>query len=181
MKKSKKRTSYRWFAFVLVILLVAFFISKQSQKQEQAEIDAIVGGKLTLDVQSFPSQGFDHINEPNGFVYNSNPPTSGPHFGRAPAWGFYEEALPDESLIHALEHGGMWISHRDLNEQELDEVKSFARKYPGAVLVTPRDENQSRIAVAAWTKLMELDEVDLPRFEKFLLLYKNKTHEPRAK
>ena len=37
--------------------------------------------------------------------YNSDPPTSGPHYAQPAQAGFYDEALPDEQLVHNLEHG----------------------------------------------------------------------------
>src|SRR3989344_5078 len=44
-------------------------------------------------------------------AYNSNPPTSGPHYEQPSRWGVSQAELPDEQLIHNLEHGGIWISY----------------------------------------------------------------------
>ena len=59
-----------------------------------------------------PTQGAQHISV--GAVhapYNSNPPTSGPHYAQPAAWGVYGSELLDEQVIHNLEHGGVWISY----------------------------------------------------------------------
>ena len=45
-------------------------------------------------------------------TYNSNPPTSGPHYQGPAAVGFYDKTLPDEQLIHNLEHGDVWVSYQ---------------------------------------------------------------------
>ena len=62
--------------------------------------------------ESSPIQGRDHIkvgaNHPS---YNSNPPTSGPHYEEPVAAGVYESEYADENLIHSLEHGYVIISY----------------------------------------------------------------------
>lgn len=55
--------------------------------------------------------GQQHFNDISGIAYNSNPPTSGPHF---PVWakpGFYDRVISDGHLIHSLEHGYIVISY----------------------------------------------------------------------
>ena len=52
---------------------------------------------------AFTELARDHI--PVGSArpaYNSNPPTSGPHYDTPAAWGFYDKELPDEQLVHNL-------------------------------------------------------------------------------
>lgn len=62
------------------------------------------GGELS-------SLGQDHITDIYGVEYNSNPPTSGPHF---PVWakrGVYPYQISDGHLIHSLEHGYIIFSY----------------------------------------------------------------------
>jgi len=59
----------------------------------------------------YPDLGRDHVNDISDKEYNSNPPTSGPHF---PAWakkGVYDRVISDGYLIHSLEHGYIVISY----------------------------------------------------------------------
>ena len=42
---------------------------------------------------------------------NSSPPTSGPHWRHAADPGFYGTELPDEELVHNLEHGQIVVSY----------------------------------------------------------------------
>jgi hypothetical protein len=37
--------------------------------------------------------------------YNTGPPTFGPHYVPPASAGFYDQALPDETLVRSLEHG----------------------------------------------------------------------------
>src|SRR3989338_1731172 len=62
--------------------------------------------------QTIPIQGANHIEVGSAHpVYNSNPPTSGWHYKDPAAIGFYPNGLPDEQLIHNLEHGEIWVSY----------------------------------------------------------------------
>jgi len=62
--------------------------------------------------QQFANQGQEHINPGQTHIaYNSNPPTSGPHYPNPANCGIYDQSLPDEELVHNLEHGGIVIEY----------------------------------------------------------------------
>ena len=123
-----------------------------------------------------PEMGRDHIapgteHEP----YNSNPPTSGPHYANPANWGFYEEPLSDEQLIHNLEHGGIWISYKNPDDSELEaQLKAISEKYTLKVIITPRPQDDSPIAVAAWGRLLKLETFDRSQIEDFIKVFINK-------
>ena len=100
----------------------------------------------------YPNQGQAHIQENAEHpAYNSNPPTSGWHYGSPAKLGFYDEELPDEALVHNLEHGEIWISFKP---SVSDEVKAELKNLLGPrVIITKRERNDTDIAVAAWTRL----------------------------
>lgn len=179
-QRNKNKKTFIYIGGIVVLLLVSFILSNKAKNDEQQAIEDLFDKEIILDVQDFADQGADHIPDPGQFEYNSNPPTSGPHYGQAPAWGFYPEPMEDELAIHAIEHGGVWISYKDLNEDEIDLLKDFAKNNSKSVIITPRDKNESRISAVAWTKLTQFESVDVDALQKFLLLNKNKTHEPLA-
>ncbi len=66
----------------------------------------------TIDgVKTISDQGRNHV--PIGTVeeYNSNPPTSGPHYAEWEKPGIYDRVIEDGKLIHSLEHGYIIISY----------------------------------------------------------------------
>lgn len=131
----------------------------------------------------FESQGSEHIpvtDEEIVLDYNSNPPTSGPHAGSPAEWGYYEFELPDEQLIHNIEHGGIWISYIDLPEEQLKLLEEFANEHPESVIVTKRAKNDSNISIASWQRLTKLEGVDMNVIEGFYKANKNKSPEPLA-
>jgi len=129
-----------------------------------------------LEVVEFPDQGRDHVLPGEQHPpYNSNPPTSGWHFPQPAPWGFYNSELADGLLVHNLEHGGIWISYKDATDSEVvDALVALARDYRTKVIISHRPANDSRIAVAAWTRLMKLDRFDRGAVVNFINRYKNK-------
>lgn len=144
------------------------------------------GNTLPKDIpqqgEAFPLQTASHIevgalHDP----YNSNPPTSGPHYAQDAEWGVYQEVLPDEQLIHSLEHGGIWISYKDIDTQTKDQLETISREYPQAVIVTPRPNADAKISLASWGRLEKLDSFDQDKIISFIKANKNKSPEPLAK
>lgn len=61
--------------------------------------------------EAFANLGNAHIAEGNTRAdYNSNPPTSGPHWETVAAWKRYDFVVPDQVLLHNLEDG---VFHAD--------------------------------------------------------------------
>lgn len=80
-------------------LVIGFFLL-----QSFGVFDAPVGRRV-------PDIGRNHIAEGQLYEgYSSRPATSGPHWGAPARWGAYSAQLPDERLVHNLEHGGIVIA-----------------------------------------------------------------------
>lgn len=108
--------------------------------------------------------------------YTSNPPTSGPHYGQTARSGFRNEAIPDQNIIHNLEHGDVWIAyHPRVSEAIKEELKQFGA---AKVIITPREANETDIALAAWGRLdafnIENNVLSVERIKDFIKRYTNK-------
>ena len=162
-------------AGILVVGLIVWFIWGAVRGPSGATT-AGVGGRPRPPVTTYPDQGRDHIFPGQAHPdYNSNPPTSGWHFPQPADWGYYNGELPDELVVHNLEHGGIWISFRTTDDTEvINKLVALARRYRTKVIITLRPKNESRIAVAAWQHLMLLDQYDEPAIVDFINRYKNK-------
>lgn len=133
--------------------------------------------------QSIPIQNRDHVNQSETLqVYNSNPPTSGPHAG-AIKGGFYSEEILDINGVHNLEHGYIWITYRNISPVAQATLKKIAKRYSGRVLVSKRMANDTQIAMASWGRLDKMTEstFDEDYVLRFIKKYTNKSPEKFAK
>ncbi len=161
----KIKSAVIWLAIIAAIAGSAYLVVAYSQKARSQK-----PGEEIAD------QGREHIAEGSQHEpYNSNPPTSGPHYAAAANWGVYDNPLPDEQLIHNLEHGGIWISYKpDISPETLAKLKDIADDYTLKVILTPRAENDLPIAVAAWGRLLKLKSADQKQIQDFIKAFINK-------
>lgn len=132
--------------------------------------------------QEFPSEGRDHVAVGTPVQYKTNPPTSGNHYADPAEWGVYEQQLDDRQLVHNLEHGGIWISYKpDIDADTKAKLEDIARKHDGSVIVEPRAQNDTAIAIVSWTRMEKLDTFNRDKIEEFITHNINKSPEPLAK
>ena len=111
--------------------------------------------------------------------YNSTPATSGQHHPFWAKWGVHDVVLPDEVLVHNLEHAGVGI-HYDCPEgcpELLAELTAIASRYT-KVIMTPYPGLHARIALTAWTYLDLFDEFDEARIVGFIEAHVNSNEAP---
>lgn len=163
---------------VVVVGLGAYFFITRDQPLPELNPDFDVESVEDNSV-SYEMAGQQHIPDSEPREYNSNPPTSGPHNAR---WitpiGTFTEELNDYMLVHNLEHGHVWLSYRDADDEEAIAIlRAIQEKYPDRVVVSYRPANDSRIAAAAWTQLLTLDELDSDQLEAFIVRYSDQAPE----
>ncbi len=183
-KKLEQFGKFKKFLIWLLVILVVgggiyWFIKRSREKIAERKIYAVF----------YQTQSRDHITIGQGHpAYNSNPPTSGPHYGNPAQKGIYKKELPDEQLIHNLEHGYIWISYRPSASSEiirqLENFYGFSKK----IIVEPRAANDKIISLVAWNWLDKfdpasgdsLDDAELKRIGDFIDAYINRGPEPNA-
>jgi len=136
----------------LAIVLAFVFLSGGGGDDERS---ALEGAGCTL--QSFPAlanEG-DHSDVPTLTTkpkWNSNPPTSGPHFGQTAVWGFYEDPVPLTQSTHNLEHGGVVIHYGPgVPDEQVEEIRALWEGDPNGLVVASLESNASKITLSAWT------------------------------
>jgi len=139
----------------------------------------------TVEDQSvaYPELGREHIavgaEHPS---YNSNPPSSGWHYGETAKLGFYdltELPPPDENLIHNLEHGEIWIVYRPTIPVNVRKMLKDEFGNESLVIITPRPANDTDIAVVAWGRvdkwnLPSAGALDTARIKDFIVRWRNR-------
>jgi hypothetical protein len=127
-----------------------------------------------------PIQGADHIQV--GQVhdpYNSDPPTSGPHYIETVDAGFYDTPRADENLVHNLEHGHIVISYDCSKLADCEGTKQQLRSLAAAynnwkVTIVPRENRDTAIGAAAWGWLEKMDAYDETRLRRFIDSWRDK-------
>lgn len=156
-----------WILLIIVVVSGFIFVAINGKNDRKGNFTA--------------AQGRDHIQIGNVHdEYITNPPTSGDHYANASAWGIFLKPLADEQAVHNLEHGGIWISYKDLDEESLAKLVAFAKEHSQSVILSPRKENDSNIALASWERLDQMETLDMERVENFYKGNKNKSPEPLA-
>lgn len=170
VRAKKIKSLIPWVVLAVLIAGGIYWAMTTTQKSNEAR----PGESVSIVSQEHVALGEPHEG------YNSNPPTSGPHAGPAP-WGFSEQEIADENAVHNLEHGGIWISYKNLEPDQIDELKAVAQSNRLSVIVSPRASNDAPIAVASWGRLLTMETVDVDQITDFIKANKNKSPEPLAR
>jgi hypothetical protein len=120
-------------------------------------------------------------------VWNSFPPTSGPHYVTPAVYGFYPDPVELARVLHGLEHGGVFILYGSKTPADTAErIREIYNRDPRGLVVAPLPELGNKIALGAWTSqapgselvgvghLAKCTAVDKQAFEAFLTAYRGR-------
>lgn len=123
-------------------------------------------------------------------TYNSNPPTSGPHYPEEAQAGFYETniyQIPSGYLVHNLEHGYIifWYNCADLSESVCSELKSQIKAVMDEVnnvkvIAYPWDSIDIPVAMTSWGRLQKMETFNAAQARSFYKTNLNRSPEPNA-
>ncbi len=117
-------------------------------------------------VEVFMVKDRAHLEGPLG--YPQTPPVGG---DRAPIWqncGFYDTRVPNETAVHTLEHGAVWITYRPgLPEEQVESLRQLATDLD-YTLVSPLPDLPAPVVASAWGHQLRLDSTDDPRLDQFV-------------
>ncbi|MEK7188868.1 MAG: DUF3105 domain-containing protein [Patescibacteria group bacterium] len=204
-EEEKSKIKFNLTRFLIIFLLLAgaagvgYWLYHEATKP--------LSGELIADL------GREHVPDGTQVNYNSNPPTSGSHYGDWTRAGVYGQPISDGHLVHSLEHGYVVISYNcmksisnyqflisnvlaheeDLNttssgqssspsaELTTDTWKSdncqdlvnkltsiFAKKGKRKLIVIPRPNLDTAMALTAWRRVDKFDKFDEKRITNFI-------------
>jgi hypothetical protein len=169
-------------AFVVIVVLVGGYkLVTQKSPEEVAFQEEVKEVSLQDKVEEFEIEGAEHVAPETEVEYKTNPPTSGSHYGTPTDWGVYSEEISDEATVHSLEHGGTWISYKDISDEEKQILEEIGRSNPQSVVVSPRAANDNKVAVVSWGRMMKLEAADRALIQKYIDTYKNQSPEKLAR
>ena len=145
-----------------------------------------------------PNDGTTHISPGTVYSegdrpYSSTPGTSGPHWDATALanWGVYSTPLPEEQVIHNMEHGGIviWYEPDALDDDAVADLARYVERQNAAgvsgrykFILSPWDgpDFGHPIAVTAWRQLLYLDEADTAAIDEFARTHYGRAPEPNG-
>lgn len=165
-------------AVALAVILGTIFAIRSAQDEQESVADAAT--EDIEGVQEFEGVSNEHVE--TDVDYPESPPVGGDH---NPVWlncGVYTEPVPEENVVHSLEHGAVWLTYQpELDEDQISTLEGYAADNEFSV-VSPYEEQESPVVATAWGLQLELESADDPRLAVFVEKYVQgpQTPEPGA-
>jgi Protein of unknown function (DUF3105) len=116
-------------------------------------------------------EGAQHVDAKQRVAYDQNPPFGGPHDGIwADCTGIvYDKAVRNENMVHALEHGTVWIAYNpdQIKDAALDKLKGKVEGQP-YMMLSPYPSLDRPISLQSWGHQLKLDSADDSRIDDFV-------------
>jgi hypothetical protein len=128
-----------------------------------------------------------HANPGQRVAYDQSPPFGGAHDA---VWAdcagtVYPSAVRNEHMVHALEHGTVWIAYHpdQVNDADLSKLKAKVEGQP-YLMLSPYPTLDRPISLQSWGHQLKLDRVDDRRIDDFIKALRSNrstTPEPGAR
>ncbi len=148
----------------LVIVVGGVWISGQKGTQKEEKLSKSMLGEKMAD------EGAVHVakSAPHA-AYNSNPPTSGPHWAGVAGPGIKTQFVPDELVLHSMEHGAAVVWYKEgLDQANVDRIKKAFNNASGKKIMLARKDLDVPVALTSWGYLLKLDIVDEEKIREFI-------------
>jgi hypothetical protein len=110
--------------------------------------------------------------------YAQDPPAGGEHNSTWQNQGFYEEPIRNETAVHTLEHGAVWITYRpDLPQDQKDQLQEIVESQD-CLLASPYPGLDAPVVASAWGAQLRLQGADDPNLERFIRSYRKGPQSP---
>jgi hypothetical protein len=183
LRKKARKNKLIWGGVVIGILIILGFIGWTAFRPASGEAVPIM------------ANAGDHVPEGSDpGPFNSDPPTSGPHYAQEYEAGFYEESdrevtneFPEGFLLHNLEHGYtiFWYNCDLLDESSCSNLKSGIKGVMNdlnnfKVIGFPRSSIQSPLVMTSWGRMLSFETLNADQARDFISRNRNRAPEPNA-
>jgi hypothetical protein len=168
-QRHARRRNLVTFGIVGLVAVVVVALIVNERRAESGPVGVGEGEANCTDIERFEPESAQHVDDGTDVQYETNPPTSGNHYDATAEPGFYDVAsgaqLPEERLVHNLEHGQIVFWYDPNNEEVQDELDRLIvnqpTKYSLTLVAVPRSDIQAPtgFTMTAWGAMQACEEV----------------------
>lgn len=148
---------------LFIIVGGVWFFDKEGTETKERLSKPMMGEKMADEGAQHVARGKSH--DP----YKSNPPTSGSHWSGVAGPGIKNESVPDELILHSMEHGAAVVWYREeLEQSEIDKIKKAFSSASGKKIMLARKDLDVPVALTSWGYLLKLNVVDEAKIKEFI-------------
>lgn len=111
-----------------------------------------------------------HVSSTQRVAYDVSPPLGGPHDSSWAACNgvVYKTSVRTENMVHALEHGAVWIAYRPgIPQEQVDDLAARVTAQPYMVM-SPYPGLESNISVQSWGHQIKSDRSGDANIDRFI-------------
>lgn len=169
------------FAVMAVLLIISFIVptvidslsgpTQLTRGSAQAYVEGVGQKQDIMRTKNHVDQDDNPDNDV--VVYNSAPPASGDHWSAANRCGFFDDPVPDERIVHNLEHSNIVISYHLPDPADVASLEDYYNDMNEGwrnhfTVVRPYDQIAAgQVALSAWGVIDVMDGVDPERIDRF--------------
>lgn len=160
----------------MLVAIVAAFVAVVILDSRQGASAGVPDGTEELDIGGTGEHTDGTVD------YEQTPPAGGEHNNSWQNCGVYEEPIRNETAVHSLEHGAVWITYQpDLPEEQVSQLEDLAEG-ESYMLVSPFEGLDSPVVASAWDNQLAVDNASDERLSEFkdAFLQGPQTPEPGA-
>jgi hypothetical protein len=134
----------------LAIVLGVVFLTGGGDKDLAATMEA--GGCQLKTVQAQVGDHSAPLDSTSNPKWNTDPPTSGPHYPTPAVYGEYTDPLKIAQVVHNLEHGAVFVLYgSQVPAATVQQLSEFYNEDTTGMLLAPYPKLGDKIALGAWT------------------------------
>ncbi len=169
-------------AVVLIVAMVVplvVFVGDDGDPATKDDSDRSDTGGTTDNADDVDTSNLDLVrsyedlettHEEGDITYPQSPPVGGHHASEWLECGVYDTPVPEENMVHDLEHGTVWLTYR---EDKVDEggVDALEDQLPDNGILSPYPDQEAPVVITTWGRQLELVGADDPRIALFVEEY----------